>query len=43
MALVFGVLEMKRVEAYYTEDMIKYARYVQKMEEANTETHEVSV
>ena len=43
MALVFGVLEMKRVEAYYTEDMIKYARYVQKMEETNTETHEVSV
>ena len=43
MSLVFGVLEMKRVEAYYTEDMIKYARYVQKMEEANTETHEVQV
>lgn len=29
MSLVFGILEMKKVEAYYTEDLLKYAAYME--------------
>lgn len=30
-AIIFGILEMKKVEAYFTEDLIKYALYYQKV------------
>lgn len=37
MALVFGILEMKKVEAYYTEGLLNYALYREKVEGVNND------
>ena len=31
MAIVFGILEMKKVESYFTFDLLKYAYYVEEL------------
>lgn len=35
MAIIFGILEMKKVESYYTIDLLRYAEYVEEMEGGN--------
>lgn len=39
MSIVFGILEMKRVESYFINDLLEYAHYVETFERESEEEH----
>ena len=39
MAIIFGILEMKKVESYFINDLLEYAHYVETFERESEEEH----